>query len=149
MNNKSLIISFIVIIVLAGIGFYLLKSPRAPETPEAPTGDYSDITSFRDCVDAGFSVTQSLPHQCKTPDGRIFVEGVDNPTAAKATGGCYIGGCSSQICSDQPDVVTSCEYKSEYTCYQTAVCERQVEGGCGWRQSPDVGSCLEFASQAK
>ena len=112
MNNKSLTISLIIIVVLAGVGFYLLKSPKAP-TPEAPAGDYSDITNFRDCVDAGYSVTQSLPHQCKTPDGRVFSEGVDNPTAAKATGGCYIGGCSDQICSDQPDVVSTFENKNE------------------------------------
>ncbi|MBP6945698.1 MAG: hypothetical protein KBC74_03805 [Candidatus Pacebacteria bacterium] len=60
----------------------------------------------------------------------------------RPTSGCFIGGCSSQICSDQPDVVSSCEYRSEYACYQKAACERQVSGKCGWTKTTELESCL-------
>src|SRR3989344_6373530 len=34
-----------------------------------------------------------------------------NPTIS--LGSCFIGGCSSQICSDQKDIVSTCEYREE------------------------------------
>jgi eight-cysteine-cluster-containing protein len=58
-------------------------------------------------------------------------------------GTCFIGGCSSQICSDQEDVVSTCEWREEYACYKTATCERQVDGRCGWTQTPELLTCLE------
>jgi len=32
------------------------------------------ISSFADCVTAGYPVAESYPRQCRTPDGRNFVE---------------------------------------------------------------------------
>ena len=55
---------------------------------------------------------------------------------------CYVGGCSGQVCSDRPDVITTCEYRPEYACYQTAVCEEQVEGQCGWTETEELNACL-------
>lgn len=62
------------------------------------------------------------------------------------TGGCFVGGCSSQICSDDPDVVTTCEWREEYACYQNAVCERQVDGECGWTETTELQMCLSNAN---
>jgi hypothetical protein len=55
---------------------------------------------------------------------------------------CYVGGCSGQICSDRPDVVSTCEWREEYACYQNATCERQADGLCGWSQTPELLACL-------
>jgi len=55
---------------------------------------------------------------------------------------CYIGGCSSQVCSDKPDVITTCEWTERYTCYRTARCERQANGECGWTMTPELQDCL-------
>lgn len=62
--------------------------------------------------------------------------------SAVAGGECFIGGCSSQICSDQPDAVSTCEYRAEYACYQTAQCERQASGQCGWTDTATLRACL-------
>lgn len=59
--------------------------------------------------------------------------------------GCYIGGCSSQICSDQKDVVSTCEYREEYGCYANAKCERQSNGKCGWTQTSQLTECLSVS----
>jgi len=32
------------------------------------------ISSFEECVEAGYPVMESYPRQCRTPDGRTFVE---------------------------------------------------------------------------
>jgi hypothetical protein len=57
-------------------------------------------------------------------------------------GECFVGGCSSQICSDTPDVVSTCEWTDAYACYQDATCERQADGQCGWTETPELQDCL-------
>lgn len=57
-------------------------------------------------------------------------------------GGCYVGGCSNQICSDQPGMISTCEYRPEYGCYAGARCERQATGQCGWTMTPQLYACL-------
>jgi hypothetical protein len=54
---------------------------------------------------------------------------------------CMKTGCSGQVCSDE-EVITTCEYRSEYECYKKARCERQANGECGFTQTPELKSCL-------
>lgn len=56
-------------------------------------------------------------------------------------GGCFITGCSAQICSDTA-ITTECSYKEEYICYQKAVCQRQADGKCGWNETKELKLCL-------
>jgi hypothetical protein len=57
---------------------------------------------------------------------------------------CAVGGCSSQLCVPKSagDVVSTCEYKEEYGCYQSAACERQQNGECGWTQTEKLRECV-------
>lgn len=57
-------------------------------------------------------------------------------------GGCYVGGCSGQVCSDDPGVITTCEWREEYACYKLSVCERQASGECGWTETDEFRQCL-------
>jgi len=49
------------------------------ECPEGKCFDgnscVTQVFNFQDCVDAGYPVLESLPRQCRTPDGRTFIEG--------------------------------------------------------------------------
>lgn len=71
---------------------------------------------------------------------------VSNETEAganKIQDACYVGGCSSQICSDTPGVASNCEYREEYACYQkTSTCKRQSDGRCGWTQTDELRACI-------
>jgi len=58
-----------------------------------------------------------------------------------AGGECRPTGCSGIVCSDE-DVITTCEYRPEYACYQSATCARQPDGACGWTQTPELEACL-------
>ena len=60
---------------------------------------------------------------------------------------CFKTGCSSQVCSDE-NVMTTCEYRAEYACYQKAICERQKSGECGFTMTPELRSCLERARRS-
>jgi hypothetical protein len=61
-------------------------------------------------------------------------------------GKCYVGGCSSEVCSDRPDVVSTCIYRPDYGCYQKAKCERQTDGKCGWTKTEELKVCLQTAT---
>ena len=58
---------------------------------------------------------------------------------------CFVGGCSGTLCSDHEGAVSTCEYKEEYACYQSATCERQADGQCGWTQTEELKKCLAGA----
>lgn len=71
---------------------------------------------------------------------------VEKPTGATCVATppaspCVKTGCSGQICADGQRFST-CEYREEYACYQTATCARQADGQCGWTQTPALISCL-------
>lgn len=55
---------------------------------------------------------------------------------------CYVGGCSSHVCSDRPDVITTCDWRPQYACYRTATCARQANGQCGWTATTALQQCL-------
>jgi hypothetical protein len=76
--------------------------------------------------------------------GRTVSNGFHMLENAPASEACYVGGCSSQLCSDQEGMASTCEWRDEYACYQDAdaVCERQPSGDCGWTPTPELNSCL-------
>ncbi len=79
-----------------------------------------------------------------TPEETSFVpeDTNDSAVAGASTGGCFVGGCSSQICSEDPNAMTTCEYKEEYACYAASKCERQTSGECGWTATPEFNICM-------
>lgn len=57
--------------------------------------------------------------------------------------GCIVTGCSGSICANPGyDVVTTCEMKPEYQCYQGAECKAQANGECGWTMDERLEQCL-------
>jgi hypothetical protein len=61
---------------------------------------------------------------------------------------CVVGGCANQLCVDatgQEPSFSTCEWRPEYACYRTAICERQADGNCGWTMTPELTQCLEEA----
>jgi eight-cysteine-cluster-containing protein len=58
-------------------------------------------------------------------------------------GACITTGCSGIVCAEpDKEVMTTCEYRAEYACYQKATCEKQADGTCGWTQTAELTSCL-------
>jgi eight-cysteine-cluster-containing protein len=61
---------------------------------------------------------------------------------AREKDACHIGGCSGQVCSDRDDIATTCEWRDAYECYQSARCEQQRDGTCGWTPTAELDACL-------
>ena len=109
------------------------------------------ITNFDECAQAGNPVMESYPRQCRTKDGRTFVEDISQvpDSNASSTGEtaskCVVGGCSSQLCVEANDAsggISTCEYRAEYACYKNATCERQHNGKCEWTETAQLRACL-------
>lgn len=83
--------------------------------------------------------TGEIPPPNETPSNN------ESPTASNVGPGCAVGGCSSQICGEAgevEDIATTCEYREEYACYQSARCERQSTGSCGWTETEEYKQCM-------
>ena len=63
--------------------------------------------------------------------------------SAPAANDCIKTGCSGIVCAEPGnEMMTTCEFKNEYACYQTAACERQADGKCGWTQTDALKACI-------
>ena len=103
------------------------------------------VSSFEECVAAGNPVMESYPRQCNTPDGQHFVQDVPLINDPIVFNGCAVAGCSSQLCVSRDvaeTIVTTCEYRAEYACYQEAHCGPQADGKCGWSDTAELRACL-------
>ncbi len=79
----------------------------------------------------------------KQEEYRVTFEVLKKPAPINTGAGkCYVGGCSSQLCSDKPDMMSDCMYREVYACYKTAVCERQTNGECGWTKNAKLEACI-------
>ena len=58
---------FILAMIILWLAFWM-----HPSSPEAPT----TINSFDECARAGYPIMESYPRQCRTPEGKLFVEEV-------------------------------------------------------------------------
>lgn len=103
-------------------------------------GDALDKMHTDGLIVAGYRTTVSGP--AGTGKARSVNQFWLRATDEVAQKACYKGGCSGQVCSDRPDVITTCEFRPEYACYHTATCELQADGECGWTQTAELQACL-------
>lgn len=58
---------------------------------------------------------------------------------------CAKAGCSNQLCTTttkSTSLITSCEWKEEYQCYQNSTCSC-VNGKCNWKEQNELNNCLK------
>jgi hypothetical protein len=111
--------------------------------------DASGVYRFKDVNNLTYS--NQLPKvDCNTVPERLKKNYMNDnspvATDSGGNGGCYIGGCSGEVCSDQKDVASNCLYKEAFACYKkTSSCTRQSDGQCGWTKTPGLVACLSAA----
>ncbi len=69
-------------------------------------------------------------------------DSLDPQSITSSATACQPTGCSGQVCADR-SVITTCEWREEYACYDSATCERQPNGQCGWTQTAELAFCLQ------
>lgn len=58
---------------------------------------------------------------------------------------CIVSGCSHEVCAEVA-MASPCIYRPQNACYQTATCEVQADGHCGWTQTDELQACLADAA---
>lgn len=124
---KKIILSISVLIFLTGC--------QAVTKP--PVADDAYINSFEDCIAAGYPAMESYPRQCRTADGKHFVEVIDLPVGApdspsleancKDAGGNWLGEFNE------------CEYVSREWCDEKGGQFKECESAC--RHNPEAEFC--------
>jgi hypothetical protein len=112
----------------AGVG-----ENNAPVVNAAMTGPDGVIVTGRDVV-----VTGPGGSSFELKAMQVYVRKKPETNSRKP---CIKTGCSSQVCSDH-NVITTCEFRPEYACYQKAACERQRDGNCGFTKTRELTECL-------
>ncbi len=79
-NLKTTLVIGILLIAFLSAGCLEVSGGKSGDT--FPAGEPGKITNFEECVAAGFAVMESYPRQCRTSDGRLFVEIPDEQLAA-------------------------------------------------------------------
>jgi len=70
MNKKIFILVLIIFILAGAVLYFKIFGPSVAPIIE--------INSFEECTSAGYTVLESHPRQCKTPDGKTFIEDIGN-----------------------------------------------------------------------
>ncbi len=109
--------------------------------------DQGNTTGEKRCEvgDAAYSHGEQFPsqdgcNQCSCDNGNVSC----TERACQPTGKCFVGGCSGQLCTSIPDLVSTCEWAPAYACYQDyGICGAfGVGGACGWKQTSKLLDCL-------
>lgn len=79
------------------------------------------VNSFEECAEAGYPVMESLPRQCRTPDGRTFEEGEETCVAISGEG---------MSLSEARHVASESECVNEGTLEDTGTCN--ADTGTWW-----------------
>jgi hypothetical protein len=76
-------------------------------------------------------------HEFACDEGYLCVEGT-----CRAVPNCYVGGCNSELCTDDPGAMSTCVAHPWYACYGGATCAVQANGTCGWTETPELTQCI-------
>ncbi len=86
-----LLIALVALIVV--VGAFVITTRKPADVAVDPA---LQVLSFADCVAAGYPIMESYPRQCRTPDGRTYVEELPPPTPT------YINASADLIVVENP-----------------------------------------------
>ncbi|MDD1676004.1 MAG: hypothetical protein LUQ17_04875, partial [Methanomicrobiales archaeon] len=90
----------------------------------------NNITSFEECVRAGYPIMESYPRQCRAPDGPTFVENISRP--------CVEAGGNWNECSNRCQL----DNQGNPNAICTLMCEQLCEcGGVAGFRCPEGSVC--------
>lgn len=94
--------------------------------------------------------TSGGEYSSSSSEGFVWASSYSSSAERFVENGCIVGGCSSEICSDEGEepAVSPCIFQPEFACYRTARCEKQSNGSCGWTQTDELLECREDAARA-
>lgn len=113
----------------------------------------SQVTSFEECVAAGYPVMESYPLQCMTPDGETFMQEITDPMAQMcALAGGNWNECSSKCfidnqgkegvaCTMMCEALCECAGPESYKCPEGFTCKKPegITDALGYCEQQTIG----------
>ncbi len=65
-------------------------------------------------------------------------EPIEEPIAKE----CFIGGCSRELCTDDPEAISTCEFLPGMECLVEEMSCESVAGECAWVLSEEAARCF-------
>lgn len=72
---KTIIVSLMLFLVVAFGAWYFINKENPSQVANEPS--FENVSSFEECVAAGFPVQESYPRRCALPDGRVYAEEIE------------------------------------------------------------------------
>lgn len=139
-------------IVIVGIAAgWLLFAPNSPMNAPVEESQSEESSSSSSVISEPLTPPPVQQSSSESQQSSVKPE-PDVPSSSSvssesvAAKNCVISGCSSQVCGEE-EVTTTCEWKAEYGCYQSATCEVQTNGECGWTMDSALQTCLNDAQK--
>ena len=144
--SKHLLLG-LVSIVIAGLLAVVLMGHDTAEAPMLAEENVSTSTQQDGMgVEASSSIDAIEEIVAPEPTDITPVPVLPPAEVPPVSAGCMVSGCSSQLCVEAGnDMATTCEWREQYACYQTATCERQASGQCGWTDTAELRQCIATA----
>lgn len=117
----------------------------ADEPLAGPCWGFPEFSCYRDASCGRFG-EPDVHGGCdwkRTPELAECLGALDGPSDR-----CVVGGCNGELCVDAMSCYGSiCVWHPQFACYRDALCgefgDPEVEGGCAWKQTPELLACLE------
>ena len=151
-----------IVLIIAAVGVVIVVGIMIWLNPflVRQNGSVAAISSFDECVRAGYPVMESFPRQCRTPDGRNFTEQIDTEQESGISGLVLLGPtCPVESnppdpeCADKPYattlVVTTLDQTSVIKAFRSDETGRfsvQVDPGEYSIRSEGASNVLPFCS---
>ena len=108
-----------------------------------------DVSTFQECVDAGYPVMETYPAQCSTPDGkRVFLQEIDDflddyegefygsstNYPCEVDEDCLVSGCNNEICqsTEEEEMMSACLFPEQPLPQDLGYSCGCFEGECQW-----------------
>lgn len=71
-QSLFLILSLIIVVIVGGVLVWYGYRPAGAMVGASPTPDKAAITTYEECIAAGYPSMESYPEQCAVPGGKTF-----------------------------------------------------------------------------
>ena len=148
-KDKKFLIIVVSVVLIALVALFAVSNYQREDTSE-------DISTFQECVDAGYPVMESYPEQCLTPEGLLFVREIEEDETENGDGlvdeesdefygsstnypcevdeDCFASGCNNEICqsTQEDEMMSACLFPEQPLPQDLEYSCGCFEGECRW-----------------
>ena len=139
-NKGQSLIGIIIVLVIVGLltgSLYYYLSKRLPDTSRLP--EASEVGA-PDVVEEVEEPLETEEPAIDGPQEEPYIE--EEQSEEESVKECFIAGCSGELCTEDPEAVSTCEVLPGIECFGEEMSCQLVEGECTWVLSEGAAECF-------